>query len=191
MNSAVQQILTIAGVLVGAVASYLAAMFTERTRWRRTESARWDEKRLAAYTEYASAVKIVINLAWRVAATRGLPSTGQPIDINDGLKQLSIAEDERGARWETVLMLGDAETIAAARTWHECAWKLGWFARGKYSNPDQFSATFDESNQARAKFYASARKDLRVAGGDVPVTISLPAWGNPRAQPPEDPATTN
>src|SRR5687767_10993845 len=29
---------------------------------------------------------------------------------------------ERSHRWETVLLLGDRASIAAARNWHECAW---------------------------------------------------------------------
>jgi hypothetical protein len=34
------------------------------------------------------------------------------------------AENERPVKWEAVLLLGASGTISAARTWHECAWKL-------------------------------------------------------------------
>jgi phosphatidylethanolamine-binding protein (PEBP) family uncharacterized protein len=35
------------------------------------------------------------------------------------------------ARWELVLLLGDPETITAARTWHRRVWNLEQFARGE------------------------------------------------------------
>ena len=58
MNPVVTQILTIAGVLLGAGATFVVTTTTERIRWQRTQSTRWDDKRLAAYTEYANAVKL-------------------------------------------------------------------------------------------------------------------------------------
>ncbi|MEU0587838.1 hypothetical protein [Streptomyces sp. NPDC006132] len=38
--------------------------------------------------------------------------------------QLAEAEARRAAEWETVLLVGDAETIAAARKWHEAVWNV-------------------------------------------------------------------
>ena len=69
------------GVLVGAIATYAATAATERARWHRMQSVRWDEKRINVYTEYAHVLKQVITTALRIAAARegrlgdqGLPS---------------------------------------------------------------------------------------------------------------------
>jgi hypothetical protein len=39
----VQELPVLAGVVVGALASYVAGAAAERTRWHRQQSARWDE----------------------------------------------------------------------------------------------------------------------------------------------------
>jgi hypothetical protein len=124
MNPVLQQAVTIAGVLVGAVASFTATTLTERTRWKRAHATRWDDKRLAAYTDYANSVKAAAYLCYRLASTRGFPAGSMPIDVQTGLDELSTAERDRGTKWEAVLLLGSPAVAAAARTWHECLWKL-------------------------------------------------------------------
>jgi hypothetical protein len=182
MNSSIQQVITIVGVLAGAIVSFVATSLIERAKWRRLKSSRWDEKRLYAYVEYAGSVKYMISLAWRVSAARGLPSSGQPMEIEEGLRMISDAEDDRGRKWESVLMLGDGATISAARKWHECAWKLEWFARGKYTDPDDFRKIFDQSYDARDEFYLCARADLGVSRESWPSPKGIPEWADPRNQ---------
>lgn len=75
MQSLVQQLPALIGVLLGALATYAATSATERARWRRTQSIRWDDKRLAAYADYASAVKKLSSLSVRLAAYRGIHQT--------------------------------------------------------------------------------------------------------------------
>jgi hypothetical protein len=53
VQSFVQQLPALIGVLVGALATYAATSAAERARWRRTQSVRWDDKRLTAYAEDA------------------------------------------------------------------------------------------------------------------------------------------
>ena len=93
VNPIVAQVLTIAGVLLGSAATFFVTSSTERTRWRRAQSARWDDKRLLAYSEYATAVKHMVRLCRRIAETRGLLATGQPID--------QIKRDSDRDRWFT------------------------------------------------------------------------------------------
>ncbi|MET8955943.1 hypothetical protein [Streptomyces sp. NPDC004533] len=53
----ISQILTILGVLIGALTSYLSTSAAERARHRRTLATRWDERKLDTYIEYATCVK--------------------------------------------------------------------------------------------------------------------------------------
>ncbi len=82
MNPIVAQVLTIVGVLLGSAATFVVTTRTERARWRRAQAARWDDKRLQAYTEYANTVKQMVRLCRRVAETKGLLPTGQHIDVD-------------------------------------------------------------------------------------------------------------
>lgn len=168
MNALVQQILTLAAVLLGASASFAVTSLTERSRWRRSQSARWDDKRLMAYSEYANAVKVIVRLCYRIAVAKGLVAPGQPIEIESGLNALANAENERAVKWETVLLLGEPGTISAARTWHEGAWKLEFILREQSADGAKFIETYKETVHLRNLFYASARFDLGVRSGDLP-----------------------
>jgi hypothetical protein len=92
---------------------------------------------LAAYSEYANAVKASSQLSYRIAAARGFPAGAKPIDIEAGLQALAETESERTVTWETVLLLGDPATVQGAREWHECLWRLEWTARGKKTGHDE------------------------------------------------------
>ncbi|MCP3804269.1 hypothetical protein NLX83_33865 [Allokutzneria sp. A3M-2-11 16] len=166
--SAVPQIVTLAGVLVGGLMSFAATTLVERSKWRRTHSSRWDEKRLTAYIEYANAVKTCSQLSYRLAATHGHPAGAQPIELEEGLKALAEAEIERTVKWEAVLLLGSPEAVAAGRSWHEAIWKLSWVARGQAIGRDEFIGIYEISGRRRDEFYRCARADLGVRSGDLP-----------------------
>ncbi|MFC4471593.1 hypothetical protein ACFPH6_45095 [Streptomyces xiangluensis] len=176
MSALTQQILTIASVVVGVLASFVATSLTERSRWKRSQAARWDEKRLTAYAEYGNAVKLGVRLCYRIAAARNLVPTSQPIEIQDGLSALAEAENERTARWETVLLLGEPATILTARKWHEAVWKLELLIREDGVEPAAFVEAYKESVRLRNVFYGCARLDLGVLSGDIPE----PAFGSLR-----------
>ncbi|MGV9451532.1 hypothetical protein [Streptomyces sp. NPDC003635] len=38
-------------------------------------------------------------------------------------------EARRAVTWESVLLVGEAETVAAARSWHEAIWTRGFHVR--------------------------------------------------------------
>ncbi|MEU5532366.1 hypothetical protein [Streptomyces sp. NPDC020362] len=168
MNAVLQQVLTIIGVLAGVVASYGAATMTERSKWKRSQSTRWDEKRLTAYSEYANAVKLSVRVCYRIAAGRNLVPAGQPIDPEAGVIALAEIENERAAKWETVLLLGEPATISAARTWHESVWRLEMLTRRQGVDSATFVAAYKESVRLRNVFYAKARCDLGVLSGEIP-----------------------
>jgi hypothetical protein len=164
------QLVVLAGVIVGALASYLTTAATERARWKRTLDSRWDDRRVEAYAAYGQAVREIIRIASRLAAGQGITSTHRPLaPTRKNLDLLEEADAIRAGAWERVLLLGNPETVAAARTWHESAWRLEWFVRDdRQTDPDSWKTVRSAANDARSAFYESARADLRVAGGRLP-----------------------
>jgi hypothetical protein len=169
MSSIMQQLPALIGVVLGAAASYLAGAATERARWRREQSSRWDEKRAQAYSEYGYAVKNVYVQCLRVANSRVRSGRGDPVDYDEALAQLDVLTDERTMKWETVLLLGNPETIAAARTWHRRVWQVELFARGARTDVDEYDNLLQEVIADRTRFYEAARRDLGIMSGAVPV----------------------
>ena len=168
MNPIVAQALTIAGVLLGSAATFVVTTAAERTRWRRAQSARWDDKRLLAYSEYANAVKQMVRLCRRIAETKGLLTTGQPIDLDSAFTALADAETQRAAQWETVLLLGEPTTISAARAWSEQVWQLERILREEHSDTSSFIDAYRSTMRLRNEFYAHARTDLNITSGPLP-----------------------
>jgi hypothetical protein len=177
------QLLTILGVVAGAVTSFISTRLIDRARWQRDEALRWDTRRLDSYGEFASATKHFIMIASRLCATRGLPGGGQPLDLATGLEALAAAEQDLGVKWEHVLMLGSPDAITAARDWRHVAWHLEWFARGLRSDPDEYEQANIDSGSARRRFYTAARTDLGIAIGPVPEMTWPPAWQSQSSAP--------
>jgi hypothetical protein len=92
------------------------------------------------------------------------------------MEALESADGARARAWESVLLLGDPETIAAARAWHQAVWRLVWFARGRLSAVEQWEPSMRETEIARDTFYECARWDLGVKGKAVPTPIWPPKW---------------
>lgn len=163
-----QQILTLAGVLLGAFATFVVTTLNERGRWRRAMATRWDDARLTAYSEYGDALSTATHLVHRMAAARGLPAGAQAMDVDEGLPLLAEVEQVRASKWQTVLLLGDPATIAAAREWQESVWDLSWIARGRDVTKAEYIALYEEAGRRRDAFYVAARSDLGVTSGELP-----------------------
>jgi hypothetical protein len=161
-----QQLPALVGVLVGAVATYGATSAAERARWRRAQSVRWDEKRVDAYAAYALALKQVISVTLRLVARRdsGPGAGGLP---EADVAALDAAEGQRTVKWETVLLLGSSEVVVAARTWHQCVFRLERLARGEPGDMSLAEAIGAVSG-ARRSFYEAAKRDIGVAVGGSP-----------------------
>jgi hypothetical protein len=177
------QLLTILGVAVGALASFVSTRMLDRTRWQREAALRWDTKRLDCYAEFATAIKQFMTIARRLCAGLGLPTAGQPLDPAAGLPALAAAEENMTVKWEQVLMLGSPGAITAARDWRHVAWHLEWFARGLRDDPAEYTQVNVDSGAARKCFYAAARADLGIASGGLPDLSWPPAWQQPAQQP--------
>jgi hypothetical protein len=87
-----------------------------------------------------------------------------PIDITEGLSELIALEDERTAKWERVLLLGDPATVEAGRAWHRTIWTLQDFAHGLRTDKEEWQKALIKSVAARETFYARARAQLGIPG---------------------------
>ncbi|WP_433063634.1 hypothetical protein [Dactylosporangium sp. CS-033363] len=114
-------------------------------------------------------------LATGLAAARGFQHLTPPLPAEEFLPELNAAIAERTARWESVLLLGDPQTILAARTWHQCLWELEHFARGELNDRDEFRLAWREFEQSRHQFYQAARAGLGVPG-ELPDVTWTPPW---------------
>lgn len=172
VHALLQQLPALLGVAVGALATWVATFTAERAKWRRSQSVRWDEKRLIAYTEYSHAVKQMISAATRLqdqrrAAGPGTASSGAQAALAEGEAALTAAEDDRTVKWESVLMLGSGEVIKSARAWHQAAFRLEWIALGRASDTS-WDEAIEATSQARSAYYQAAKADLGITVGSEP-----------------------
>jgi hypothetical protein len=165
MNPWTVQLLTLLGVVIGALASFFSTRYLERSRWQRDETVRWGTRRLDCYSEFASALKRFIGISHRLAAGLGLPATAQNLDLETGLPALASAKEELYVRWEQILMLGNPSTIIAARQWRKAAEKLEQFARGLQEEPSEWMKAEKDSVEAREHFYKAVRDELAIFNG--------------------------
>jgi hypothetical protein len=117
MSALLEQLPTLIGVMLGALMSYGASALTERSTWRRAQAARWDERRLQAYADYAAALKTEIRLCLRMATSLNLATSTHPLAPEAGVELLEEAEDRRSQLFENLLLLAQPSTIEAARKW--------------------------------------------------------------------------
>jgi hypothetical protein len=171
MASVVQQLPALIGVAVGAIASYLVATATERRRWQRQQSTRWDVKRAEAYVDYGNAVKNVSYKCGSIGNSRGLGwvyEVYEKINENDALSELGRLASERSAKWESLLLLGDVETLRASREWHRLVGELQRFIHDNQTDAGKWKALVLQADAARSQFYGAARRDLGIKGETLP-----------------------
>lgn len=172
MDDFLGQLPALIGVVIGTLGTILATGLTDRSRWVRAQSVRWDERRIDAYAEHARALKEVHTLALRIAAADRGASNAHPIDRDAGLALLAQADAERSKAWEKVLLLGDANSVAAAREWRDAVWALALAARGRATEGFDWAPAMRRADENRDRFYEAARASLAVGGG----TVAQSAW---------------
>ncbi|WBB52579.1 hypothetical protein [Verrucosispora sp. WMMD573] len=176
MDGIAAQLPALLGVLVGAVGTIVATSLADRSRWRRNQTVRWDERRLDAYAEFARALKEAHTIASRLI--------GGYLDRDAELAALAEADFRHTLSWENVLLLGDGPTVTAARAWRDSVWAVERLARDgpnrddawdgsnrddawDGSNRDELPGLLHQANEARDAFYTAARNGLGVGGGSV------------------------
>ncbi|NKI42350.1 hypothetical protein [Streptomyces physcomitrii] len=113
------QIITLVGVLLGAVTSFFATSWAERAKFRQTLATRWDERKFNTYIEYISCVKEATR-----AAKRAIRAHEQGGDATEPLSEMEAAEDRRSVLFEGLVLLGDDAASRAAVSVNERLWDL-------------------------------------------------------------------
>jgi hypothetical protein len=167
MGNFLNQLPVIFGVIVGALGTLLVTSLTDRARWRRDQTIRWDTRRLDAYVAYAATVKEIHTLTFRISAPRRRSSNSRPIDREQGLELLAEANVQRTKAWEAVLLLGDESTVMAARAWQNAVYVEQDLCSNDSIDEMEWESAVDTVNQARDRFYVAARESLGVHGGSV------------------------
>lgn len=167
------QLPALLGVLVGTLGTILATSLADRARWQRSQSVRWDERRLDAYVEYAHALKESHMVALRMTADLRPGSHSHPIDRDEGLVRLAESDARRTIVWENLLLLGDEPTVVAAARWRDAIWQVERLARGVTEPPSDISDLLIQINDARDGYYRAARRSLGVRGGSVEQSAAL------------------
>lgn len=152
------QIVTIVGVLLGALMSYLATTMAERARFHRTIATRWDEKKLQAYIDYSACVKEIVRGTRRVfeAADAGL-------DYSEFMVRTEEAESRRSLLFEGLALLADERVAEAAKVVNQRTWELLALARIPVATePGSADAARLDVVEALNAFHEVARKELQI-----------------------------
>ncbi|MFI0453740.1 hypothetical protein [Actinomadura sp. 6N118] len=176
--AAADQIFTLSGVALGAIASYLVGSLGERARFRRELAKGWGDRKLDAYAGYIRDVKQVHMLAQRITAARGVHDRNIPLSPEEGLPLIAEASVRRSLSSEQVTLLASAETLATLRRVNEEARILMQFARGVSSSAEDFHQAIRSFTQALDDFHTCARSELGVPGThlvrDNPAALPFP-----------------
>jgi hypothetical protein len=167
MSSFPDQLPALIGVVIGSVATVMATTLADRARWGRSQSVRWDERRLEAYADYAKAIKEISALAQRMTAEYRPGARVHVLDRQTALALLADANVRRTTAWEPVLMLGDGPSVTAAREWRFAVLALESLAVAEPFDSAAWTPAVQRVDEARDGFYVAARASLGVGGGDV------------------------
>ncbi|MFB9320820.1 hypothetical protein [Cryptosporangium minutisporangium] len=181
MAGFVEQLPALLGVVVGAAGSLAVTTIGDRARFRREQDSRSRERWLAAYSGYALAMKANVNAMLRFAAHVGADPRPHPHPLppEDAEPLLADSVEARDQAWETLLLLGSAEVIAAAQGWFGTVAALERSVRDPIRGPAVWDELVTQQFTARVAFYAAARRDL----GFPPVDPGSPPSATQLAMP--------
>ncbi|MFI6034981.1 hypothetical protein ACIBBD_12605 [Streptomyces sp. NPDC051315] len=173
MTALIQQLPALLGVVIGALGSYLALARSDRERFRRERDARWEERRLAVYAEYARALKKSVTLTYRVAAHLGNDPHPHPMPLAEAEPLLAQASAARDPSGEALVMLGSRDVVEKARVWVTTVIEMERFLRAGAQDPQAWQALLERQRAGRAGYYAAVRDDLELPPGH-PARWQLP-----------------
>ncbi|MEU6679489.1 hypothetical protein [Streptomyces sp. NPDC046853] len=165
MSEFMQQLPTLIGVIVGALGSYLAITRGDRARFQREQAARWDERRLAVYGDYARVVKQTVTITYRVASHLGNDPHPHPLSPEEAAPHLAEAAIARDPAGEALLMLGTPDVVDKARVWVLTVVEMERFLRDDIRDPDAWSALLERQRTTREGYYQAVRRDLALPPG--------------------------
>jgi hypothetical protein len=165
MSTFIQQLPALIGVVIGALGSYLAITRGDAARFRREQAARWEERRLTVYADYARALKKSVTLAYRIAAHLGNDPHPHPMPPEEAAPHLAEATDARDPAGEALLMLGSRDVVDRAREWVVVVMDMEAFLRDLTVDPEKWSVMLERQRTARERYYSAVRNDLALPPG--------------------------
>ncbi len=150
----ISQIVTLVGVLVGALTSYVATTGAERVRHRHTLATRWDEKKFQTYVDYAAFVKAAAEAAG--AAARAESGSEARAEY---LSAMEAAELKRSTTFEALILLADPAAVEVAHKVN----RLLWTAFDRARDPGAHSGPGLELTKTLNVLHERARKDLGIS----------------------------
>ncbi|MFJ7247042.1 hypothetical protein ACIQWA_20685 [Kitasatospora sp. NPDC098652] len=150
----ITQIVTLVGVLLGALTSFVATGWAERTKHQRAMATRWDERKLDTYVQYATSVKEIDSVAKR--ARQAGEGTAERAEF---LATMERAEIQRSALFETLVLLASPGAVEAAKAVNAALWEAEIAAREHAGEPNGVALI-----ELLNAYHAQARLDLGVGG---------------------------
>ncbi|MFI8192571.1 hypothetical protein ACIF8T_28010 [Streptomyces sp. NPDC085946] len=165
MSAFLEQLPALLGVVIGALGSYLALVRSDRVRFRRETAARWEERRLAVYADYARALKKSVTVTYRLAAHLGNDPHPHPLTPEEAAPLLAEAAVGRDPSGEALLLLGSPEVVDKARAWVVAVMDMERFLREGTRDPEAWQALLERQRAGREGYYAAVRDDLALPPG--------------------------
>ncbi|MBT2419441.1 hypothetical protein J7F01_37660 [Streptomyces sp. ISL-22] len=165
MSVFIQQLPALIGVVIGALGSYVAVVRGDRVRFRREQAARWEERRLAVYADYAQWVKKTVTVTYRVAAELGNDPHPDPLPLEEAKPLLADATTRRDPSGEALIMLGSPGVVDKARAWVVAAMEMERFVREGRRDPAAWQALLERQRAGREGYYSAVREDLGLPPG--------------------------
>ncbi|MET7700100.1 hypothetical protein [Streptomyces sp. NPDC005485] len=165
MSAFMQQLPALFGMIVGALGSYLVVVRGDQVRFRREQAARWEERRLAVYSDYARYLKKSITLAYRVAAHLGNDPHPHPLSPEEAAPLLAEAAVGRDPSGEALLLLGTEEVVQKAREWVLVVIEMERFLGDRIQDPQAWQVLIERQRAGRESYYAAIRRDLSLPPG--------------------------
>ncbi|MEU2878352.1 hypothetical protein [Streptomyces sp. NPDC007070] len=154
------QIITLVGVLIGALTSYFATAVAERAKFRRQMATRWDQRKLDTYIEYVTCVKEIQRAAMDAGRAR---DKGE--DASDALKRMDESEHRRSVLFEAFVLLSDKRAAAAAHAVNQRTWEVLRTARRSSGGTAELQEI--PLVEALNVLHEAARSDLAISS--IPV----------------------
>ncbi|MFE4577686.1 hypothetical protein [Streptomyces chartreusis] len=165
MSVFLQQLPALIGVVVGALGSYVVVVRGDRMRFGRERAARWEERRLGVYADYAQSVKKTVTVAYRISAGNGIGHHPDPLTLADAERLLAEANLERDPAGEALIMLGSVDVAEKGRAWVVTVMEMERFVRAGDQDRDAWQALLDRQRAGRADYYSAVREDLGLPPG--------------------------
>ncbi|MER8007992.1 hypothetical protein [Streptomyces sp. NPDC094149] len=165
MSAFIQQLPALIGVVIGALGSYLAVVRGDQARFRREREARWEERRLALYADYARVLKTTVTLSYRVASHLGNDPHPHPLSPEEAAPLIAEATTARDPAGGALLLLASPEVVEEARAWVTCVMRMELFLREETRDPAAWQALLERQRAGRQAYYAAVRRDLALPPG--------------------------